>query len=160
MRPRFSPGRRRLAERLLVCVFRAGLAPLLRKRLLLLHHTGRGTGLDHHAVLDVVGHDPVDGSWIVASPSGPPADWYEDLRAQPKTVIQFGNRHHAVTAYFLAPDEGADIMAFYGQRHPRTARRLRVLMGLSAQSGPAALRKAARTVAVVRLADSDDKRLP
>ncbi|CAC37537.1 SCO6316, partial [Streptomyces coelicolor A3(2)] len=36
-------------------------------------------------------------------------------------VVQFGNRHHAVTAPSLTSDEGADIMTGYGRHRPRTA---------------------------------------
>ncbi len=120
-RPRRPPpptGRLRFAARLPILLFRAGLGPLLGGRLLLLHHTGRVSGLDRRAVLEVVTFDPAGPSWTIASGFGPRADWYLNLRRHPKTVIQFGNRHHAVTARFLPPEEGAAIMADYARRHP------------------------------------------
>ena len=62
---------------------------------------------------------------------------------QPKTLIQVGNRPHAVTAHFLTPDEGAEIMARYARRHPRTARRLCAFMGLpSTAARPRTARRA------------------
>ncbi|MFF9391640.1 nitroreductase family deazaflavin-dependent oxidoreductase [Streptomyces griseoluteus] len=97
---------RGLAGRLRICAFRVGLGRLLGRRLLL-HHTGRLSGLDRRAVLDVVECDPEAGTWVVASWFGTGADWYRNLRAQPKTVIEVGSRHYAVTAAFLTPGEGA-----------------------------------------------------
>ncbi|MFC9154657.1 nitroreductase family deazaflavin-dependent oxidoreductase [Streptomyces bauhiniae] len=100
-------GYRRLAGRLRILAFRVGLGRLLGRRLLL-HHIGRSSGLDRRAVLDVVECDPEAGTWVVASWSGPGADWYRNLRARPKTVIEVGSRHYAVTAYFLTSAERAE----------------------------------------------------
>ena len=147
--------------RLPILLFRAGVGPLFGRRLLLLHHVGRLTDLDRRVVLEVVAHDPVNESWIVASGFGARADWYQNLRHQPKTVIQIGNRPHAVTALFLSPDDGADIMAGissgptaswpYARRHPRTAGRLCTFMGLPADGSEASFREAGRSIPFVRL---------
>ncbi|MFG3321138.1 nitroreductase family deazaflavin-dependent oxidoreductase [Streptomyces sp. NPDC048171] len=134
-----------------ILLFRAGLGPLLGGRLLLLHHTGRRSGLDRRVVLEVVEYETDSRTWIVASGFGPDADWYRNLREQPKTVVQFGNRHHAVTARFLSPDEGAPVMERYGRRHPRTARRLCAFMGLPADGSAPSLRGAGRAIPFVRL---------
>ncbi|RZB14314.1 nitroreductase family deazaflavin-dependent oxidoreductase [Streptomyces sp. F001] len=148
---RTPTGRRRLAARLPIVLFRAGLGPLFAGRLLLLHHTGRVTGLDRQVVLEVVAYEPADGSWTVASGFGSGADWYRNLRHQPKTVIQFGNRHHAVTAHFLPPDEGAELMARYALRHPRTARRLCAFMGFPVDGSTASFREVGQAIPFVRL---------
>ncbi|MDX3532403.1 nitroreductase family deazaflavin-dependent oxidoreductase [Streptomyces sp. ID05-39B] len=150
-RPQLPTGWRRLAMRLPILLFRAGLGPLFGRRLLLLHHTGRVSGLDRRVVLEVVSHDPVGASWTVASGFGQRADWYQNLREQPKTLIQVKNRPFAVTARFLPPDEGADIMAGYAQRRPRTARRLCAFMGLPVDGGEASYREAGRAIPFVRL---------
>jgi deazaflavin-dependent oxidoreductase (nitroreductase family) len=147
-------GWRRQAARLPIHLFRMGLGPVFGKRLLLLHHTGRATGLDRRVVLEVVAHDPAGGSWTVASGFGPRSDWYRNLRAEPKTVIQFGNRHHAVTAYFLTPDDGAEMMARYGRRHPRAARRLCAFFDLPADGSEAAFRDAGSAISFVQLDDA------
>ncbi|MCW5250570.1 MULTISPECIES: nitroreductase family deazaflavin-dependent oxidoreductase [unclassified Streptomyces] len=167
-RTRTAPGRpqsptrwRRLAARLPDLLFRAGLAPLFRGRLLLLHHTGRVSGLDRRSVLEVVEyerHEPDGRSWTVASGFGPTADWYRNLLRQPKTVIQFGNRHHAITARFLTPDAGAGIMADYARRHPGTARRMCALMGLAVDGGEESFRAAGRVIPFVRLDAADGGR--
>ncbi|MEU3662312.1 nitroreductase family deazaflavin-dependent oxidoreductase [Streptomyces sp. NPDC032940] len=150
-RPRPPAGWRRTAARLPVLLFRVGLGPLFGKRLLLLHHTGRISGLDRQVVLEVVSHDPREPVWTIASGFGPKADWYRNLRRRPKTVIQFGNRHHAVTAHFLPAEDGAAIMAEYARRHPGTARRLCAFMGLAVDGGEASYREAGRAIPFVRL---------
>ncbi|OLZ64504.1 hypothetical protein AV521_34765 [Streptomyces sp. IMTB 2501] len=150
-RPQLPVGWQRFAARLPILVFRAGLGWIFRRRLLLLHHTGRVTGLDRLVVLEVVEHDPIGGSWTVASGFGPRSAWYRNLRARPKTVIQVGNHRHAVTAHFLTPADGADIMVRYARRHHRTARRLCAFMGLPSDGSEAGFREAGRAIPFVRL---------
>ncbi|MFC5204351.1 nitroreductase family deazaflavin-dependent oxidoreductase [Streptomyces kaempferi] len=150
-RPTLPVGWRRLAARLPILLFRCGLGWIFGKRLLLLHHTGRVTGLQRRAVLEVVEHDRAGGSWIVASGFGPKAAWYRNLRADPKTLIEVSNRRHAVTARFLPPDEGAGIMARYARYHPRTARRLCASMGYAPDGTDAGYRVAGRTIPFVAL---------
>ncbi|WP_327424919.1 nitroreductase family deazaflavin-dependent oxidoreductase [Streptomyces sp. NBC_01527] len=147
-------GWRRQAARLPIHLFRMGLGPVFGKRLLLLHHVGRATGLDRRVVLEVVAHDPAGSSWTVASGFGPRSDWYRNLRAEPKTVIQLGNHHHAVTAHFLTRDDGAEIMARHCRQHPRTARRLCAFFDLAADGSEAAFRSAGSAIPVVRLDDA------
>jgi deazaflavin-dependent oxidoreductase (nitroreductase family) len=150
-RPQRPTGWRRLIARSPLLLFRAGLGWVFGGRLLLLHHTGRLTGLDRRVVLEVVAHGPDGDSWIIASGFGPGADWYRNLRARPKTVVQVGTRHHAVTAHFLTPEEGAGIMARYAPRHPRLARRLCAYMGVPVDGGEASFREAGRAIPFVRL---------
>ncbi|MFB7086562.1 nitroreductase family deazaflavin-dependent oxidoreductase [Streptomyces sp. NPDC056296] len=160
-RPRPPAGLRRTAARLPILLFRGGLGPLFGKRLLLLHHTGRISGRDRRVVLEVVSYDsaePGESTWTIASGFGPEADWYRNLRQQPKTVIQFGNRHHAVTAHFLPAEEGAGIMAEYARRHPGTARRLCAFMGLAVDGGEESFRAAGRAIPFVRLVAADGVR--
>ncbi|MET9149246.1 nitroreductase family deazaflavin-dependent oxidoreductase [Streptomyces sp. NPDC004042] len=148
-RPRLPSGPRRLVARAPILLFRAGLGWVFGKRLLLLHHTGRVSGLDRRVVLEVVQYDA--SGWTVASGFGPRAAWYRNLRAQPKTVVQVGNRHHAVTAHFLTPDEGAAVMSRYAARTPRLARRLCAFMGFHAADDATLFREAGRSIPFVRL---------
>jgi len=144
-------GWRRLALRLPILLFRGGLGGLLGKRFLLLHHVGRISGLDRMTVLEVVRYDPEGPRWTVAAGFGPRADWYRNLLGQPKTLIQFGNRPYAVTACFLTSHEGAELMADYARRHPRTARRLCSFMGLPVDGSAQAYREAGAAIPFVRL---------
>ena len=77
-RPQLPRGWRRRLARLPLGLYRVGLGFLFGKRLLLLHHTGRVSGLDRTVVLEVVAHDPEQGSWTLASGFGP------DIRLVPE----------------------------------------------------------------------------
>lgn len=94
-----------------------GLAWIFDKLLPLLHHTGRVTGTERRAVLELVKYAAADIAWTVASGFGPQAAWYRNVRAQPKIVIEVGTRHYAVTARFLTPEEGAEAMSRRARRH-------------------------------------------
>ncbi|MFF7980157.1 nitroreductase family deazaflavin-dependent oxidoreductase [Streptomyces sp. NPDC007901] len=150
-RPPLPVGWRRQAARLPIALFRCGLGRLFGGRLLLLHHTGRVTGLQRRVVLEVVEYDPVAGSWTVASGFGPQAAWYRNLRADPKTLVNVGNRGYAVTARFLTPGEGAEIMARYAHRRPRTAHRLCAFMGFTPDGTDTGYREIGRATPFVRL---------
>ncbi|CAM5703499.1 nitroreductase family deazaflavin-dependent oxidoreductase [Streptomyces canus] len=150
-RPQPPTGWRRLAFRLPIRLYRAGLGPLLGKRFLLLHHTGRKSGRKRQVVLEVVSYDKHTDTWIIASGFGPKSDWYQNLRHRPQAAIQFGRRHFTVTAHFLSPGEGADVMADYARRHPRAARRLSSLMGFPRDDSQAAFRKVGEAIPFVRL---------
>ncbi|MEV3930610.1 MULTISPECIES: nitroreductase family deazaflavin-dependent oxidoreductase [unclassified Streptomyces] len=149
--PPLPRGWRRRLARLPIALFRVGLGPLFGNRLLLLRHTGRTTGLDRCVVLEIVTYDADRGTWVLASGFGPEAAWYRNLRATPKTTVQVGNRHHAVTAHFLTAEEGGDIMARYASAHPRAARRLCAFMGFDADGTAGSYRRAGLQIPFVRL---------
>ncbi|WP_458248540.1 hypothetical protein [Streptomyces sp. MAI_2237] len=71
--PRPPTGWRRFAARLRIHLFRWGLAWIFGKLLPLLHHTGRVTGTERRAVLEVVEYAAADIAWTVASGFGPQA---------------------------------------------------------------------------------------
>ncbi|MGX1849880.1 nitroreductase family deazaflavin-dependent oxidoreductase [Streptomyces sp. NBC_01456] len=152
-RPQLPTGWRRVLVRLPIRLYRAGLGPLFGKRLLLLHHTGRRTGLRRSVVLEVIAYER-DGdrlSWTVASGFGPAAAWYQNLRHTPRGTIRFGTHHYTTTAHFLPPEDGAALMARYAPRHPRLARRLCAFMGFDVDGSEAAFRTAGRSIPFVRL---------
>ncbi|MEU0162247.1 nitroreductase family deazaflavin-dependent oxidoreductase [Streptomyces sp. NPDC006261] len=160
-RPRLPRGWRRRLARLPIAFYRVGLGPALGRRLLLLRHTGRHSGLDRYAVLAVVAHDPERGTWILASGFGPAAAWYRNLQAAPKTTIQVGNRHYAVTAHFPSADEGGELMARYARSHPRAVRRLCAFMKVQVPDGsPHSYRPAGLRIPFVRLEAALGQHLP
>ncbi|MFJ9470854.1 nitroreductase family deazaflavin-dependent oxidoreductase [Streptomyces caniferus] len=159
-RPQLPTGWRRLLARLPIRLYRAGLGPLFGKRLLLLHHTGRVTGLRRSVVLEVIAYERTGDtlSWTIASGFGPAAAWYQNLRRAPRTTIQFGSRRYSTTAHFLPPEDGAALMARYAPRHPRLARRLCAFMGFEVDGSEAAFRRAGRSIPFVRLEASPGQR--
>ncbi|MFG1667023.1 nitroreductase family deazaflavin-dependent oxidoreductase [Streptomyces sp. Y7] len=150
-RPQPPTGWRRLAFRLPIRLYHAGLGPLLGGRFLLLRHTGRKSGRERQVVLEVVSHDRDTDTWTVASGFGPTSDWYRNLRHRPEATVQFGRRRFRATAHFLSPEEGAGVMADYARRHPRAARRLASLMGFPVADGEAAYRHIGAATPFVRL---------
>lgn len=153
-------GWRRWAFRLPIRLYRAGLGPLLGKRFLLLHHIGRKSGKERQAVVEVVAYDAKGGTWIIASGFGPKSDWYRNLRHRPQVTVQFGRRHFTVTAHFLEPEEGGDIMAAYARRHPRAARRLCSLMGFPVDGSEADYRGVGKATPFVRLENTSRPQRP
>ncbi|WP_307128920.1 nitroreductase family deazaflavin-dependent oxidoreductase [Streptomyces sp. B1I3] len=139
-----------------VHLFRMGLGPLFRGRLLLLVHTGRHTGEPRRTALEVVETGWVEGrrTWTLASGSGCRADWYRDLRESPQAVVQVGRGYHAVSAHFLRPEEGGELMAGYALRHPRAARQLCAYMGFGVDGDPVDHRRAGAAISFVVLVES------
>ena len=50
-----------------IYLYRLGLGWLFGKRILLLNHIGRVSGTQRQVILEVVEHDPTNGSFVVAS---------------------------------------------------------------------------------------------
>ncbi|MEV0913529.1 nitroreductase family deazaflavin-dependent oxidoreductase [Streptomyces sp. NPDC049967] len=154
-RPAPPAGWRRTVARLPVHMFRAGLGPLFRGRLLLLVHTGRTSGQPHRTAVEVVESATVDGrrSWTVASGYGPAADWYRNLRRTPQATVQIGRRFHAVTAAELPAGEGGELMVRYAPRHPRVARRLCAYLGFTVDGSAEGYRAVGESIPFVRLTE-------
>ncbi|MEV2255617.1 nitroreductase family deazaflavin-dependent oxidoreductase [Streptomyces sp. NPDC050147] len=151
--------RRRLA-RLPIGLYRVGLGYLFGKRLPLLHHIGRASGLDQRVVLEVVSHDPEQSSWTIASGFGTGSAWYQNLRKTPKTMVQVGNRLHALTAHFLTEAEGGEAMARYAPLHSRAARRLCAFIGFDVDGSVESYRRAGHHIPFVCLDAASDRPLP
>ncbi|MFJ3974205.1 nitroreductase family deazaflavin-dependent oxidoreductase [Streptomyces sp. NPDC090021] len=136
-----------------------GLGPLLGRRFLVLHHEGRYSGRRRTVCLEVVDHDPLHGTWTVASGFGNRAQWYRNLRHAPQVTIQVGRRRHAVTAYFLSPEESAEVMVRYAGSHPHAVRVVCRLLSLDLGRGtPDDLREAGRRIPFVRLDETPPRR--
>ncbi|MFD0022881.1 nitroreductase family deazaflavin-dependent oxidoreductase [Streptomyces sp. NPDC058382] len=155
LRPPSPAGWRRTVVRLPVHMFRAGLGPLFRGRLLLLVHTGRTSGQPRRTAVEVVESATVDGrrSWTVAPGRGPAADWYRNLKRTPQATVQVGRRFHAVTAADLPAEEGGELMARYAPRRPRGARRLFAYLGFTVAGGAEGYRSAGGSIPFVRLTE-------
>lgn len=138
-----------------VQLFRMGLGPVFRGRLLLLVHTGHLTGEPRRTVLEVVEAGRVGGrrAWTVASGFGAHAHWYRNLQESPQAVVQAGRGYHAVSARFLPPAEGGELMARYAARRPRTARRLCAYTGFGVDGGTEDYRRAGAAIPFVVLVE-------
>jgi deazaflavin-dependent oxidoreductase (nitroreductase family) len=133
-----SPPRTRLQRavaRAPILLFRLGLGGLLGQRFVLLTHVGRRTGLPRRTVLEVVGRD--DGGYLVASGYGARAQWFRNVRAEPRVEFQVGWRRYRGLASPLPPAESGRRLAAYAGRHPRTAAALMRMLGQQVDGAPA-----------------------
>ena len=142
-----------------IYLYRLGVGGLFGKRILMLNHIGRVSGKQRHVILvilEVVEHDPTDGSFVVTSGWGPTASWYRNILHTPKVSIQVGKRTIPVTAVPLTAGQGAEIFARYAARHRTTATYLLPrLMGFSVDGSEADFRAVGQRMPFVRLATRD-----
>jgi deazaflavin-dependent oxidoreductase (nitroreductase family) len=148
--PHRPTGWERLAFRAPILLYRARLGWLLGGRFVLIHHVGRKTGLVRSVVVEVVEHDPTNGSYVVCSGFGPRADWYRNLRAHPQVTIQVGRRSLGVEAVPLPPEEGGELMARYAVPHAVAARRLCRFMGFEVDGSADDYRAVGRELPFIR----------
>ena len=128
--------------RLPVALYRLRLGFVLGDRALVLVHRGRRSGRRLQTPLEVVRYD---GEYIVSSGTGPRADWYLNLKANPAEEIWVGNGRYRVEQRFLPDDEAAAVLAQFAEEHPREAAWLGPMTGVShdgsTESALAAVRK-------------------
>lgn len=111
-----------------VWLYRAGLGFLFGSRLLMLEHTGRKTGARRYVVLEVVGR-PGPGTYLVVSGFGARAQWFRNVRADPRVRVWLGSRRPvAATARLLDRDQATAVLAAYAAAHPRTWARVRPVL--------------------------------
>jgi len=110
-----------------IYIYRLGLGGIFGKRMLLLNHTGRVSGLPRQAMLEVVNHDPDTGTFVVNAGFGPDSDWYRNLMAHPDASIVVGRKKIDVRAEELAPTEAGPLMLNFVRQHPQEARFVRQL---------------------------------
>jgi deazaflavin-dependent oxidoreductase (nitroreductase family) len=110
-----------------IYIYRLGLGGIFGKRMLLLNHTGRVSGLPRQAMLEVVNHDPDTGTFVVNAGFGPDSDWYRNLMAHPDASIVVGRKKIDVRAEQLAPTEAGPLMLNFVRQHPQEARFVRQL---------------------------------
>ena len=116
--------RNRTIVRAPIWLYRAGLGFVFGSRLLLLEHIGRRSGARRFVVLEVV--DRSERGYVVASGFGVRAQWYRNVRQQPRARIRIGRSGwQSVTARPIERDEAVEILQRYAERHPRAWQQLR-----------------------------------
>jgi deazaflavin-dependent oxidoreductase (nitroreductase family) len=99
-------------------LYRLHLGFVLGKRFVLLEHRGRRSGLIRRVVIEVVDHDPRDGSVVVAAAWGKKADWYENILADPHITMTLGSERYSAIAATLTKSEAEAHLRNYARRHP------------------------------------------
>ena len=134
-----------------VRLHRAERMPFRKGERILLAHRCPPPRRKRTAVAEIVHHDTARQVWVVAPVDGPWAAWFRCLRHRPAAVVKAGFRQHHVSAYFLTPAEGAEVMAAYASRRPRAARALYRRLGLLRGRRRDVPPDADRRIALVRL---------
>ncbi|MGH3562280.1 MAG: nitroreductase family deazaflavin-dependent oxidoreductase, partial [Mycobacterium sp.] len=73
-----------------IWIYQARLGGLLGPRLLMVEHIGRKSGTRRYVVLEVVDH-PTPDTYVVASGFGPKAQWFRNIRANPRVRVYAGS---------------------------------------------------------------------
>jgi len=90
---------------------------LLGHRFLRLTHRGRKSGREYRTVLEVVGHLPETGEWVVVSGLGPASDWFRNIQAGPPVRVECGRARFTPAHRVLDASEAAAVMADYEYRN-------------------------------------------
>ena len=157
-RGRAVSGGQRRPKGLLLWLFRLGpklyrwrLGWLLGRRLLLLEHTGRKSGLTRETALEVMRFDAVDGVYFVAAAFGRSSDWYRNVLAEPQITIRVGPRSYAARADPLDPAAAYAEFVSYGRQHRLIIRLLPKMTGIPFDGSEAAYRRVAEEMPLVAL---------
>ncbi len=113
----------RLVARTPELAFRLGLGAFFGRRLCLLTHVGRDSGLTRRTVLEVVEEDRARHVVLVASGFGV-SQWLRNIRHTPPTRLDIGAEHWVPTVRELDLPEAAAALSRYQRAHPRAARAL------------------------------------
>ncbi|MBI9051792.1 MAG: nitroreductase family deazaflavin-dependent oxidoreductase [Anaerolineaceae bacterium] len=112
----------RLFFRFPILLFKIGLGWIFGKRFLLLHHTGRKSGLPRKVVLEVPKYDKETNTYYVNAGFGPKSDWFRNIQKQPQNSIQVGNKTHKVIAKQVSAEESGQIMLEFAKKYPFEAK--------------------------------------
>jgi deazaflavin-dependent oxidoreductase (nitroreductase family) len=111
--------RNRRLMRAPIWFYRARLGFVFGSRMLLLEHVGRNSGANRQVVLEVFDH-PDHDTYVVASGFGTRAQWFRNVRSNPRVRVAVGiHGPTPATARLLTPPEADESLRAYAERHPR-----------------------------------------
>lgn len=111
-----------------VWLYRGRLGVLLGPRMLMLEHTGRKTGARRYVVLEVVDR-PAPGCLVVVSGFGGRAQWFQNVRANPRVRVYLGSRRpEPAVAELMTAEQASAALRSYAARHPRSWATLRPVL--------------------------------
>jgi len=143
----------RILLRAPILLYRAHLGRLLGRRVLLLVHTGRRTGIRRETVLEVVHYDPASRESIVTAGWGRRTQWLHNVEAGLATEVRTGPDRYVPAFRVLPVDEAERVFAAYEREHRRIAPVVRMvvsrLVGWRYDGTPAARRRVVEQLALV-----------
>jgi deazaflavin-dependent oxidoreductase (nitroreductase family) len=126
--------RNRRLVRAPIWLYRLGLGFLFGRRMLLLEHVGRKSGVRRYAVLEVVDHPRTD-EYVIVSGFGEQAQWYRNVVANPHVRVSVGVRRNVpALATPLTPEVVDETLDRYAEHHPWTWRTLKDAMAAAMDS--------------------------
>lgn len=128
--------------------YKRGFGPT--RVVMILTTIGRKSGLPRQTPLQ---YEEVDGDYYIASARGADADWFRNIRANPKVHVQIRDREFdAIAEPVTDPVRIADFIELRLKRHPIMIRLIMHLFdGLPLRFNRADLESMAREKALVRL---------
>jgi deazaflavin-dependent oxidoreductase (nitroreductase family) len=118
-------GIRRAFARFPLWFYRLRLGFLFGERFLMLTHTGRKSGLQRETVVEVVRHDTLTDSYVIASGWGEKSNWFRNVLQNPRVMIAVGFRRMLPAQAVRLSEQGAKAeFQDYARRHPRAFRML------------------------------------
>ena len=112
-------------------LYRWHLGFVMGTRFVMIEHHGRKSGNLYRTVLEVAGRNPDRGEWMVASGTGPKADWYRNIKAGGVDAVWVGSKRSDAQVRFLDAEEAAEVFAIYERDHEKIAEKLTTSMGVS-----------------------------
>jgi deazaflavin-dependent oxidoreductase (nitroreductase family) len=119
----YPKGFLRLVMRSPIFLYRLHLGWLLGKHFLLLEHRGRRSGILRHAVIEVVDHNPQDGTYVVAAARAR-SDWFQNILATPSVHVTVTTHRFPAVARQLSREEAAPHLHAYSVRNPFAFRQI------------------------------------
>ncbi len=111
-----------------IWIYKARAGAVLGSRLLMLEHIGRTSGMQRYVVLEVVEHATPD-SYVVASGFGEKAQWFRNIKANPRVRVYTESRAPApATARIMTQQEADRVLGAYAGAHPQAWARLRPVL--------------------------------
>jgi deazaflavin-dependent oxidoreductase (nitroreductase family) len=111
-----------------IWIYKARAGAVLGSRFLMLEHIGRKSGARRYVVLEVVDH-PTPDSYVVVSGFGAKAQWFRNIKANPRVRVYTGSRApRPATARILAGQEADQALGAYINAHPQAWERFRPVL--------------------------------
>ncbi|MGD2162750.1 MAG: nitroreductase family deazaflavin-dependent oxidoreductase [Anaerolineales bacterium] len=151
-------GFKRWLFRLPLAFYSAGLGWMLGSRFVRIEHTGRVTGKKRQVVLEVVDSDRPSGVFYVVAAWGDKADWFQNIRVNPKITYQVGRTQYDGFAEQVPREQAAQIFLRYGRKYPRMLQELMRFVGYRVEASEEAYQELADHLPVVRLSPGLERR--
>ena len=129
-------GLKALPWRMPILIYRLGLGSLMGKKFLLLQHTGRKSGEQRQAVLEIIQINLETGEYYVVSGFGLRSQWYQNIIHNPAAVIQVENKKMTAIAKQLNPEEASQVILDYSQKYPKNLKNLEAMLGYEIEHTP------------------------